>query len=238
MNKNNLVIIHGWGALPAKFSLLSKELRYLGWNILIPELPGLDTFPPKEAWDLESYSEFLYKRITEVFNGKRFFIFGHSFGGRIAIKLASKYCSGLQGIILCGSGGLSRSSILKRTVFKCMAKMGNILIVVPFAAKVFRKYLYKLAHEHDYEKSEGIMKEIFKKTVSEDLKGTARNINVPVLILWGKLDKMTPVKDAFYLKKVLPSSKMILYDNQGHTLPYTKPKDIAKEINVWAKNLA
>jgi pimeloyl-ACP methyl ester carboxylesterase len=107
----------------------------------------------------------------------------------------------------------------------------------PGAAESFRKLLYKAAREHDYEKTQGIMQQVFRKVVSEDLKPYIKKIKLPCLILWGTDDRMTPVRDGYYIKKWADNTKLVTFKNEGHRLPYVKPKDIADEIEKWHQGL-
>ena len=82
------------------------------------------------------------------------------------------------------------------------------------------------------------MREVFKKVLVEDLISTLSLIRHPTLILWGREDKLTPVADAYVLNKGIVKSKLQIFDNEGHKLPYLRQKDIAETIDKWATNLS
>jgi len=229
----NIVLLHGWGAETKKLIPLKKELKKLGWSVFLPKLPGFELPSPETVWGIQEYSDYIKKEAAGVFKKEKYFVFGHSFGGGIAIKTAKERNIGLEGIILCASRGISRGKSIKRLVFIFVAKVGKIFLLTPKLGKKFKKFLYKAAREHDYEKLNGIMREVFKKVISEDLKPEIGKIKIPVLILWGRDDRMTPASDALYLKKKLKLAKMKLFPKQGHKLPYKMPKALAKEINLW-----
>ncbi len=233
----NIVLIHGWGAKTESLIPLKKELLGLGWRVFLIKLPGFGRPAPKKVWGLKEYSDYVLKKAEKRFSKVKFFVFGHSFGGAIALKLALNHKRDLYGIILCETRGISRTIFLKRLVFILVAKLGKVFLIYPKIAKNFRRLLYKLAREHDYEKTQGIMREIFKKVVNEDLKDSVSKIKIPVLILWGEKDKMTPIKDAFFLKSRILGSKLVVFENQGHRLPYEDPKKVALEINSWQKQI-
>lgn len=237
MVAKNIVLLHGWGAKTNKLRPLANELEKLGWNVFLPKLAGFDRPAPKEVWGIKEYSDFVYEEARMQFGGKKFFVFGHSFGGGVAIKLASKRTKNLSGVILCASRGISRGKSIKRLVFATLAKTGKVLLITPGIARGFRRLLYKAAREHDYEKTEGIMREVFKKVVAEDLKPYVARIKVPTLILWGEQDRMIPLADAYLIKSLVLKAKLITYKNQGHKLPYEIPRELAKEINSWSKTL-
>ena len=231
--EKNIVLLHGWGANKTKLEPLANVLRKKKWKVLVPELPGFGVPDPSEVWNLENYAHFVSEKAKVFFNSERYVVFGHSFGGGIGVKLSLLYTRNVSGLALCASRGFSRGNILKRFVFYTLAKSGKIFLLIAPLASFWRKILYKLAREHDYENANGIMKDIFKKIISEDLKPLVGKIKTPTLILWGKEDKMTPLKDALYLKKVLANSQLKVFDNVGHRLPYVKPEEIAREINSY-----
>ncbi len=235
--KKRIVLLHGWGASASKLARLVGELKKLNWHVCLAKLPGFDAPPPKEAWGIKEYAEYALKEAQKVHGKKKFFVFGHSFGGRVAIKLAEKNNRQILGVVLCSTSGLSRGNPVKRAIFWLLAKAGKVFLAIPLLANFWKSVLYKLAREHDYERAQGIMKEVFKKVVSEDLKPVAKEIKIPTLVLWGKKDKMTPISDAYYIKKVLSDTKLVVFEDEGHRLPYNKPKGVAEEIDKWAKNL-
>ena len=235
--EKNIVLIYGWGASFAKLKPLKEELEGLDWSVFIPRLPGFDLKPAKNVWGVENYSRYIFRKAKNVFKKEKFFVFGHSFGGRMAIRTCSLYPERLKGIILCASGGISRGSFIKRSIFFVLAKGGKTFLFIPPLANLFEKLLYKLAREHDYEKAQGVMKKVMRRGISEDLKKDVYKIRLPVLIFWGKLDKITPYKDALFLKKSIKGSKLISYWKEGHQLPYRKPKSLAREIDKWSTNL-
>lgn len=233
----NIVLVHGWGASSKKLTPLARELRKLGWNVFIPKLPGFDLSPPTSIWTTPEYSEYILKESLSRFKSKKFFVFGHSFGGRIAIMLGKRekgIGNKLSGIVLCAASGLSRDSIFKRLPMKILARSIKVGRQIPLAGKLF-DLVYERGQKRYYKKAPGIMKDIFQKLAEEDLKPLVLRIRIPTLILWSDKDRMTPVKDAYFLKLKIKNSKLKIFENLGHTLPYDKPQELAKEINIWVK---
>lgn len=237
MPGKRIILLHGWAARAEKLHQLRHQLQLLGWKVATLKLPGFDLALPNYIWDVNDYADYVLKKAVKLFGKNDFFVFGHSFGGRIAIKLALKNSKQLNGLILCAAGGVSRGYKFVRLFFYFLAKVGKIFLIIPPLALFWRKVLYKFAGEHDYEKTKGIMSEVFKKVVSEDLRPQVSLIKIPTLILWGKLDRITPVRDAYFIKKVVNNSKLQVFEDHGHRLPYEKPEEVAKEIEKWAKSL-
>lgn len=197
--------------------------------------PGLSLPDPKTVWDLQQYVEFVLDKVPKKWKTEGYFIFGHSFGGRVAIKTAAaNTVDGLKGIIVCAPGGLSRPAPIKRLIFMALAKAGKIFMVYMPFAHIYRRFLYKLARQHDYEKTQGVMKEVFKKIVSEELMPLAEKIHIPTLIFWDKNDRVVPFEDGRQAHRKIRSSKIVLFDHHGgHKLPYFFGDLLALEIEKW-----
>ncbi len=222
--EKKIVLLHGWGARADKLEALGSELERLGWETLDLDMPGFGLPAPKFAWGLDEYADWVKREAHKKW--KEYIVFGHSFGGRIAIKMA---ISGeLRGVVLCAPGGLSRPNGIKRLVFGFLARLGRFLGLVQY-----KWILYKLAREHDYEKTSGVMREVFRKIVEEDLNPLSEKINVPTLVLWGKQDRVVPYTDGQKFKQ----AKLVLFEGQGHKLPYELPERVAREIDVWFSSL-
>jgi pimeloyl-ACP methyl ester carboxylesterase len=235
----NIVLLHGWAASCKKLEPLARELEKLGWKVYLPKLPGFDAKDPDFAWGVGQYAHYVLTKSKEFFKGQAYFIFGHSFGGRITLKIAfSNQQELLSGIVLCSTAGLSRGNFLKVFVFKVLSKFAKVFLSFSTNSSWWSKIFYKLAREHDYENAQGIMKEVFKKVINEDLKPLVSKVKFPTLVLWGKEDITTKIGDAYFIKKELPKSTLIVFDKEGHRLPYNKPAEIAKEIDRWQETLA
>lgn len=230
--KKRILLLHGWGAEAGKLGSLATELKDLGWQVVNLDLPGFGLPAPKTGWSVADYADYVAKLAKKKFSGEDYVVLGHSFGGRIAIKLAARHETSLQAVVLCAPGGLSRPNLVKRTVFGGAARVGKILGLARY-----RWLLYKLAREHDYEKASGDMRETFQKVVAEDLRKTISQIRVPTLVLWGKLDRVVRYQDGEIAHNGILQSQLKLFAGYGHRLPYEAPELIAKEVDQWFSSL-
>ena len=235
--RKNIMLLHGWGADITKLKPLAENLEKLNWRAFIPKIPGFDASPPSNVWGINEYANYFRNEANKFFSGQNYFVFGHSFGGRIAIRIARKADKELEGVILCSSAGLSRTHVIKRSLFFLAAKLGKSLLVFKPLAFYLRRIIYRLSREHDYEKTKGIMMKIFKKIINENQKHEVSKIKIPALIFWGKLDKTTPIRDAHLLNSKIPNSILITYKDSGHRLPYEKAKGLSVEIEKWSNTL-
>ena len=233
-----IVILHGWNMSQSKFSPLAKHLEKKGFRVLVPDLPGFGANPPpQKAFDIPDYAKF----VAEYLAGKKIrqiIIIGHSFGGRIAIVLASQYKSLIKALILTGTPGVNINSKIKILFFLILAKLGKVLFSFPLFINfrnIARKILYKIAGSFDYFHSGGIMRETFKKVTRYNLETHLPEITAPTLIIWGNNDKITPVSIGLKMKRLIPNATWICIPEANHSLPYKNAALFTHEISNFLK---
>lgn len=178
-------------------------------------------------------------------NKNKFILVGHSFGGRIAIKYAAKYPEKISGLILAGAAGIKHPLSLRQKIFYFSAKTGKILFMsleaklpIRSLAALFRKILYKLAREKDYYNASPRMKEIMKNVIREDLAPLLSKIDSPTLLVWGGMDKSTPLSDGMLMREKIKNSELATIANANHGLPYKKPKEFSEAVIEFVKKCA
>ncbi|MBU4299565.1 alpha/beta hydrolase [Patescibacteria group bacterium] len=231
-----LLILHGWQSSKEKWQAVKEKIEQYNENssrcirVTAPDLPGFKketglTHP----WDLGDYLNWLEKFSSEI--PEPFFLLGHSFGGRLAIKFALRHPEKLNGLILVGTAGIKHKKTSFELFLSKIAKMGNKFYFLPFFS-FFRKIFYRfIVRKTDYLKTEGLLKETFKKIVAEDLTPFLPQVQIPCLIIWGKNDKITPLEDANLLKEKIKNSRLEILENVGHT-PYLETPEKLAEIII------
>lgn len=227
-----LLLLHGWGGSSASFCALAQYLSP-HYRLLIPDFPGFGQTPePKTAWTVDDYADLVQEFVISQ-NLKDFILIGHSFGGRVSIKAASRSWSGLKGIILCSSAGIKPVKNLKHKMLFWIAKIGGKILQMPVLNQTqtfAKKILYKLAGSKDYLKVSGIMKETFKKVIAEDLKPLLPKIKTPTLIVWGKNDQVTPLADAQIMQREIINSELVIIDDARHGVHFQQPEKLSRAI--------
>ena len=114
-------------------------------------------------------------------------VIAHSFGCRVAVKMAAGNPEAFDRILLTGAAGV----ILKRSLsYKIKVKTYR------FVRRFAPKFAEKRFGSAEYKTLSPVMKESYKKIVNEDLRADARRIENPVLLLQGKGDTTTPILEA------------------------------------------
>jgi len=231
-----LFILPGWKERSISFSKLSSLLKAKNIKVKIINFPF---FYGKEGHisplRLQDFAEFVLREIKK--GERKVSIFGHSFGGRVAIKIASHHPEKVDKLILCDAAGIKRRS-LKKITFWFLAKIGGAIFSLPLfrrRSSEARDFLYKLARERDYLKTKGALKETFRNIIGEDLTPLLPKIKAKTLIIWGKNDKTTPLKDGQLMERLISNSRLVILENTGHNPHRENSERLAEEILKFLK---
>lgn len=130
-------------------------------------------------------------------------VIAHSFGGRVAIILASE--NAVNRLLLVDAAGMKpRRGIFKRLKilsYKLRKRMGlNV----------------ERCGSADYRALSGVMRETFVRVVNEHLDKLLPLVSRPTLLVWGERDNDTPLYMAKRMNRKLPDSALIVIKNSGH----------------------
>ena len=110
-----LIMLHGWGQNLQSLQPMGELLANRA-NVHILDLPGFGkSAPPPEDWDTTQYADRVYQYLQEQ-GIESADLLGHSFGGRVSIRLAHKYPRAVRSITLINSGGLQRQSTFQKSL--------------------------------------------------------------------------------------------------------------------------
>lgn len=223
----NILILHGWGSCAKNWEPVKELLEKQGYKVFIPDLPGFgETPPPFEIWSIDDYAEWV-KSYCEKNNLSQVFLLGHSFGGSLAVKFSIKYPEKIKKLFLIDCAGIRRKSI-KRKVIKKTAIFFKKFDFLPFF-NLFRKTFYKFI-KSDYLQTQGIMREIYLKIIQQDISKDFSKISISTVIIWGKKDNITPLKDAYYIKEQISEAKLEVLPDIFHNPHRENPKLLVKKI--------
>ncbi len=229
----DLLCLHGWGANYASFSELRAALRDDPFRIIAPDFPGFgESGNPKEAWSVDDFANFV-EELVEKLGLQDVFLLGHSHGGRVAIKLASRNRSWISRLYLCAPAGIRRSKHWKRTIGIVIASLGKKFCSLPGLRAIqplLKRLLYKLLMVHDYERAEGVLRETMVKVINEDLTPLLEWIKVPTTLFWGEDDTMTPLADSEIMNKKIVQSRLYTFKGVRHRVHRDKAMEIAEVI--------
>lgn len=224
-----IMILHGWGLRGSVYNNLVDVLKKQGYTVYAPDLPGFGDEPLlSESMNLKDYVDFV-KKFLEKQRIKKVTVIGHSFGGRVAVKMAVTVPEMVEKIVLTGVP-IIRHITFKKRIAGFVAVFGKLLPGI--LGNVFRKILYKIIGEYDYLKA-GNMKKTLTAIVNEDLTSYTRKITVPTLLVWGADDIFTPADDVLEIKKLIPHAESVVLQGATHKVPYDSAEKFYSKIKSF-----
>lgn len=217
-NKDEIILLHGWGASIKSFypvyEYLSKD-----YKVYVIDMLGFGkSDEPPSSYTVSDYANIILKFINKL-NICSPTLIGHSFGGRVIMKLVGELGYTPKNIILVDSAGIKPkrrpSYYFKVYSYKVAKNTVKLLFNEQKAEKIISN-MRKKRGSSDYINASENMKSVFVKVVNEDLKYTLKNIKVPTLLIWGENDLDTPLKDARIIKKHIKNSGLVVLKGAGH----------------------
>ncbi len=206
-----IVFLHGWGGNHKNFLYFQQRLCKK-YKVINFDLPGFgESGIPIEGMGIYEYAEIVYLFLREN-NLKNITLVGHSFGGRIAIILASMFDLDVQKLVLIDAAGLKpRYNLLTQLRILNYKTVKGLVHAKILPASVLDKY-----GSEDYRELNPQMKKIFVKVVNQHLDYLLPDIACETLIVWGKKDKSTPYHMAKKLQKGIKNAGLVVYKDAGH----------------------
>ena len=182
----DLVFFHGYlsskESFTAQIEYFSRFYRVTAFDFL-----GFgQSAPLNEAFSVSDYAEWT-KALLDALKIERPHVVAHSFGCRVAVKMAKGDGQVFDKMLLTGPAGV----ILKRG-FGYKLKVKAYRLVKKFAPNYAEKHFGST----EYRALPPVMRESYKKIVNEDLRADAREISNEVLMVVGEEDKTTPIEEA------------------------------------------
>ena len=215
-----VVALHGWGRTGADFAALVD-----GLDAVAVHFPGFGTAePPSEAWGSPEYADLVAEAILPY---APVVIVGHSFGGRVAVRLAANYPNLVSALVLTGVPlvrlGTSAKPALGYRLVRWLGKHG----LVPASTLEAQRRKYGSA---DYNAAQGIMRDILVKVVNERYEDDLARVTAPVHMVWGENDTAAPMPAGDAASRLLPNTTFRVVPGAGHLLEGTLRDEVRAEL--------
>jgi len=218
-SSRHILFLHGWGGNRESLRGIGTLFQHTHCVHLF-DLPGFgDAPPPPGDWGTIEYADLVQQYILDRISGTVVLV-GHSFGGRVSIRLASRRLSQIRDLVLLGVPGLPQPALsrtrlrrwgvrtLRRAMFALKPVVGD---------RGVRWHTDRFGSK-DYQAA-GVLRPVLIRTVNEDLTESATSIACPVLLVWGTDDTETPPWLATKYAELLGDrATLILLPHKDHHL--------------------
>ena len=230
-----LVFLHHWGGSSRTWSAVIARLEERFRCIAIDARGAGDSDAPAEGYSTEDHSQDALAVIQSL-KLERYVLVGHSMGGKAAQVLAAKRPAGLLGLVLVASSPPSPMAIddtQREQMRMAYADQGaiawsldNVLLGSAIADNSRQQLVVDALRLSAAAKAGWI-----DTGTREDFSQAVANVEVPVVIVAGELDRVDPV--AVVQEHIVPRyplADLRVLPGKGHLLPVEAPAEVASAI--------
>ena len=218
--EKTVVMLQGWGTDLGVYDSVAAAIneKYTFVQFDFPGFGGSDE--PREAWNVDAYADFFCK-FMEALGIKKAALIGHSYGGRVIIKLAARESLPFEitNIVLIDSAGVlpKRSFAQKMKIrrYKVLKRILNLKLVYALFPEVIDDWRSRQGSA-DYRNATPIMRQCLVMAVNEDLTELLPKIKQDTLLIWGDKDTATPIGDGKLMEERIPNSGLAVLQGTGH----------------------
>jgi pimeloyl-ACP methyl ester carboxylesterase len=259
--QQTIVIIHGYRGTHDGLEYVMDGLP--GYRLVAPDLPGFgdSTSMTERPHTIEGYADLIIALIHHL-GLKKVIILGHSMGtviGADVVKLEPDLVSHLVIINpvaehpLKGSGAIRMAPGVWYQWAAAHAPEGlgmrllksKLFLLIGSAAmtktkdKALRRKIHNIHLTYMIRFSDRkTLLEVYQSSLSGNVTSRVPHINVPTLIIAGRIDAIAPIAGQRKLALALKDSTLVELPNVGHIIHYEQPKEAAAAIVQFLRQRA
>lgn len=220
-----LVLLHGFAENAGIWHIQQEYLSEF-FEVIALDLPGVGNNPLTTALTIDSMADNVFHSLQSA-GIEKAVIVGHSMGGYVALAIAEKYPSILQGM------GLFHSTALPDTEEKKDARRKSIKLMEQYGSEAFIRQAFpnmfsagfKAKHPESVEAyvdmgitcSPASLKAYYEAMiVRPDRTAVLSSIEVPVLFVIGKDDTAVPLQSILPQVSLPRTSSIYIFEETGH----------------------
>ena len=224
-----LILLHGLMGALSNWDDVVTEFKK-DYRVIIPLLPLYDL--PLLTTGVKSLAKFVHKFVKhkELSN---ITVLGNSLGGHVGLIYTLNHPEEVKALVLTGSSGLYENafggSFPRRESYDFIKEKVEFTFYDPATAtKELVDEVYQIVNDRiKVIKILAMAKSAIRHNMSKDI----HNIKVPVCLIWGRNDKITPPDVANEFHQLLPNSELNWVDHCGHAPMMERPV----EFNIYLK---
>jgi pimeloyl-ACP methyl ester carboxylesterase len=226
-----VLALHGWARSHRDFDAVLRPVEGTELDAVAVDLPGFGaTPPPTEPWGSANYAQCLEALLDEM--PGPVVVLGHSFGGRVAVHLATARPGAVDALVLTGVP-LLRVTPPRRPPFAYRA-----VRAAHKAGLVGDERMERARRRHgsaDYAAASGVMRQVLGRVVGETYEAQLDAIGCPVTLVWGDDDPTEPVAVAqAALARLRQGScrdaDLVVLPRAGHLVPLSAPGPLRQAV--------
>lgn len=226
-----LLLLHGLMGALSNWEKVIGEFKD-DYRIVIPMLPIYDL--PLLTTGVKTLAKFVHKFVTYM-GLKDVIVLGNSLGGHVGLIYTINHQDVIKSLILTGSSGLYENafggSFPRRESYDFVKEKVEYTFYDPkTATKELVDDVFKTINDRNRViRILAMAKSAIRHNMGKEL----YKIRIPVALIWGRNDKITPPEVAIEFNHLLPNSELHWIDHCGHAAMMEQPEEFNKLLRAF-----
>jgi pimeloyl-ACP methyl ester carboxylesterase len=218
-----VVLVHGLGGHAEDWRNLAPYFARAGFRVYMPDLFGYGRSEKPQDFSYSVRDEAAaVVDFMDALGLKQVNLGGWSMGGWIVQIVASEHPERVRRLMLFDSAGITEKPNWDTSLFmpKTAAQLDQLeALLTPQPARIpsfVARDLLRLSRERAWVIQRALDTMLTGKDATDS---QLPELKMPVLILWGKLDRITPLDEGRKIQQLIPQSELLVYNGCGHLAP-------------------
>lgn len=228
-----LLLLHGLMGALSNWEHVIEQFKGR-YTVVIPMLPIYDL--PLLTTGVKTLSKYVHKFVKHK-KYEKVTLLGNSLGGHVGLIYTLAHQEYVKALVLTGSSGLYENafggSFPKRESYDFIKEKVEYTFYSPATAtKELIDDVYETVNNRNKViRILAMAKSAIRHNMSKDL----HKIKIPVALIWGKNDKITPPEVAIEFNQLLPDSELNWIDECGHAPMMEQPQAFNQLLEDFLK---
>ena len=218
-----VVLVHGLGSRAEDWANLAPYFARAGFHVYMPDLPGYGRSERPAGFSYSVHDEAdVVVGFLDATGLKQVDFGGWSMGGWIVQIVAIRHPERVRRLMIFDSAGLYEKPTWNTNLFMSdtpeqLAQLSALLMPNPPRIPGFvARDILRISKDHRWVISRALDSMLTGKDVTDS---QLPQLKMPVLILWGELDQITPLSEGQRMHSLIPQSDLQVFNGCGHLAP-------------------
>lgn len=239
-----LVLVHGF---PLDSRIWDEQARSLcnNFRVIVPDLTGFGQSKAARPFSIASLAEDLHAMLKQI-DALPCVLAGLSMGGYVAFEYEVKYPTDLQGLILVDTrceadtaegraGRIRMAEVARAQGSSAIADQMEPKMTAPDIPTRKPQVVSRLRQIMEQCPSETIANALMAMHDRADYRDKLASISVPVLVVVGDCDVISPPALAKAMVNEMPHAQLAIIPNAGHMAPIEEPQQVTEAIRSFVQ---
>jgi pimeloyl-ACP methyl ester carboxylesterase len=234
-----VLLVHGLGGRAEDWRNLAPYFAKAGFRVYMPDLLGYGRSdrPADFSYSVRDEAAVVVA-FMDALGLKQVDLGGWSMGGWIVQIIAATHPERVKRLMLFDSAGIYEKPDWDTSLFMAetpaqLDQLEALLMPHPPGIPGFvARDILRITGQHEWVLQRALDTMLTGQDTTDNL---LPQLKMPVLILWGKEDRITPLEEGKKMQQLIPQAELLVYDGCGHLAPEQCASDMGPTLVEFVK---